>query len=146
MVRYFIHTVYLFTPFPRNASFLIVKHSYVREELSYVVFFFRRNFNISLCKNIFLVSSYSCTSPLVGAPPQMTLSPSPTTCAVDDFQHLRFGNSQSPDKFTGKPKIVSHPTISKERLKHKPMLTFKLRTIYPYTRPMARRIVAARGG
>ena len=25
-------------------------------------------------------------------------------CAVDDFQRLRFGNSQSPDKLTGKPK------------------------------------------
>ena len=42
--------LYIFTPLPRNASFLIVKHSCVREELSDVVFFFRHNFNRSLCK------------------------------------------------------------------------------------------------
>ena len=80
-------------------------------------FFFWRNFNKSLWKNIFLVSSHSNTSTLVRAPPQLTLYPSPTTCAVDNFQRLRFGNSQSPDKFTGKPKIVSHPTSSQESVK-----------------------------
>ena len=48
--------IYLFISLVRNASFLVVKKSGVREELSDVVFFFRHNFNISLCKNIFLVS------------------------------------------------------------------------------------------
>ena len=63
--------LYLFTPLTCNASFLIVKHSCIREELSDV--------NRSLCKNIFLVSSRLCTSPLVRALPQLTLPPSPTT-------------------------------------------------------------------
>ena len=67
-------------------------------------FFFRHNCNKSLWENIFSVISHSCTTPLVRAPPQLPLFPSFTTCAVDDFQHLRFGNSQSPVKFTGKPK------------------------------------------
>ena len=79
--------------------------------------------------------------PLVRATPLLNFLPSPTTCAVDNFQHLRFGN-----KFTGKPKIVSHPTSSQESLKHKSMLTFQFHTIYPYTRSMARSIVAERGG
>ena len=64
-------SLYLFTTVPRNARFSIVKHSCVREELSDV--------NKSLCKNIFLVSLRLCTSPLVCAPPQLTLPPSPTT-------------------------------------------------------------------
>ena len=38
-------------------------------------------------------------------------------CAVYDIQHVIFGNSQSSDKFTGKPKIFSHPTSSQESLK-----------------------------
>ena len=41
----------------------------------------------------------------------------PEMCAVDDFQCLIFGNSQSPHKFTGNPKIVSHPTSSQKILK-----------------------------
>ena len=112
--------LYLFTPLSRNTSFPIIKHSCVREELSDVVFFFRQNFNKSLCKNIFLVSLRLCTSPLVCAPPQLTLSlhlpplQRPIICAVDNFQRLIFGNSQSPDNFTGKPKIVSLPTSSQE--------------------------------
>ena len=40
----------------------------------------------------------SCTSPT-------DTFTSPTTCAVDDFQRLRYGNSQSPEKFTEKPRI-----------------------------------------
>ena len=84
-----------------------------------------------------LVSSHSFTSPLVRAPPQLPISPSPTTSGVDNFQHLIFGNSQSPDKFTGKPKIVSHPKSSQKSLKHKSTFTFTLRTIYPSTRSMA---------
>ena len=100
-------------------------------------FFFRRNCKKSPWNNIFLVSSHSCTSPLVSSPPQLPPPPSPTTCAVDDFQRLRFGDSQSPNKFTGNPKIVSHPTSSQEILKHKSTFTFTLRTIYPSTRSTA---------
>ena len=135
--------LYLSTPLHRNASFIIVKHSCVREELSGVVFFFWRKFNKSLCKDIILVSSHSRPLTLVCAPPQRKLSPSPTTCAVDNFQRLRFGNSLSPDKFTGNSRIVSHTTSSQESLKHESMFTFTLRTIYPSTRAMACRIVAA---
>ena len=84
-------------------------------------FLFRHNCNKLMWKNVFLVSLHSCTSPLVRAPPQLPLYPSPTTYAVDNFQHLVFGNSQSPDKFTGKPKtqiniyiyITHHLTIYK---------------------------------
>ena len=72
-------------------------------------FFFRHKCKKSLWKNMFLVSSNSRTPPLVCAPPQLTLPPSPTTC-------LRFGDIQSPDKFTGNPKIVSHLTSSQEIL------------------------------
>ena len=78
------------------------------------------------------------TSPLVCVPPQLTLSPSHTTCTVDDFQHLIFVNIQSPKKFTGNPTIVSHPKTSRESLKHRPIFTFTLHTIYPSTRSMAR--------
>ena len=49
---------------------------------------------------------------------------------LDDFQRLRFDNSQSSDKLTGKPKIVSLPKSSQEILKHKSTFTFTLRTIY----------------
>ena len=106
---YWLIYFYIFNPLPRNASFLILKHSCVREELSDVVFFFQCNFNKPLCKNIFLVSFHlhnSC------APPQLIIFPSTNICAVEDIQRLRFGISKSPDKFTGKPKIVSHPKIS----------------------------------
>ena len=71
--------LYLFTTLTCNASFLIVKHGCVRYELSDGVFFFRHNFNKSLCKNIFLVSLHSRPSPLVCEPLQLTLFPSPTT-------------------------------------------------------------------
>ena len=85
----------------------------------------------------FWVSLHSFTRPLGCAPPQLPLYPSPTTCIVDDLQRLRFSNSQSPDKFKGKPKIVSHPTSSQDSLKQKSTFTFTLRTIYPSTRSMA---------
>ena len=84
----------------RNANFLIVKNSGVREEVSDV--------NKSLCKNIFFVSSRLCTSPLVRAPPQLTLFTSPTTPSTP--RHMRgiqfwtLEILQSPDKFTGKRK------------------------------------------
>ena len=76
---YWLIALYLFTPFPRNASFTIVKHSCVREELSDV--------NKSLCKNICFVSSCLCISPLVRAPPQLTPTPSPTTAS--NPRHVR---------------------------------------------------------
>ena len=120
------------------------KNSGVREELSYLPFFFWHNCNKSLWKNIFLVSSHSWTSPLVRAPNQLPLLPSTTTCVVDNFQSLRFGNIHSPNKFTGKPKIVSHPKSSQEILKQKSTFTFKLSTIYPSTRPMAQPYIRGR--
>ena len=56
----------------------------------------------------------------------------PSMCAVDNFQPLIFGNNQSPDKLTGKPKIASLPKILQESVKQKSTLTFTftLRTIY----------------
>ena len=68
-------------------------------------FFFRHNFNKSMCKNKLLVSSHSRPLPLVRATPQLTLFPSPTTfrmcpllsdisstaapiCAVDNLQRF----------------------------------------------------------
>ena len=76
------------------------KKSGVREEVSDV--------KKSLCKNIFLVSSRLCTSPLVCAPPQLKIFPSPTTPSTP--RHVRGRKFptldiwQSPDKFTGKRK------------------------------------------
>ena len=139
-------SLYLLSLLTCNASFLTVKNSCVREEHSDVVFFFQRSFNKLICKKIFLVISHSRPLPLVRAPTQLTLFPSPTTCAVENFQCLRFGNSQSTNKFTGNPKIVCHLKISQENLKHKSMVKFTLRTIYPYTRSLALRIVTSRGG
>ena len=75
----FLIDLYHFTPLPCNTIFLIVKHSCVREEPSYVFFFFRHNFNKSLYKNIFLVSLHSRPLPLIRAPPQLTLFISPNT-------------------------------------------------------------------
>ena len=102
----------------RNASFLIVKNSGVREEVSDV--------KKSLCKNIFFVSSRLCTSPLVRAPPQLTLFTSPTPPSTPrrvrsiQFRTWTLEIFQSPDKFTGK------------HLKKPPTFTFKftLRSIY----------------
>ena len=48
-------------------------------------FFFRHNFSISLCKNIFLVSLHSRPLPLARSPPQLTLFPSPTTFHLCPF-------------------------------------------------------------
>ena len=107
--------LYLYISLVRNASFLIIKKSGVREEVS--------DINKSLCKNIFLVSSRLCTSPLVCAPPQLTLFTSPTTPqrlgmrAVYNFERFRLG---------------SLLTNSQESVNHKSKFTFKftLRTIY----------------
>ena len=50
------------------------------------------------------------------------------------FPTLDIRKGQSPDKFTGKPKMASLPTSSQESVKHKWMFTFTftltLRTIY----------------
>ena len=104
IIRYdWLIVLYLFISLVRNASFLIINTVVSWKNSVIFRFFFRHNCKKSLWKNIFLVSSHSCTSPLVRAPPQLPLVPSPTTCAVDDFQRLIFGNSQPPDKFTGNP-------------------------------------------
>ena len=97
---YWLIALYLFIPLFCNASFLIVKNSGVREEVSDV--------NKSLCKNIFLVSSKLCTSPLVHLLTQLTLFTSPTTPSTP--WHLRSSQFpmleiwKYPDKFTGKCK------------------------------------------
>ena len=74
------------------------KNSGVKEEVSDV--------NKSLCKNILLVSSRLCTSPLVRAPPKLTLFTSPTTPSTPRHMRSRQFSTldiwQSPDKFTGK--------------------------------------------
>ena len=74
------------------------KNSGVRREVSDV--------KKSLCKNIFFVSSRLCTSPLVHAPPQLTLLTLPTTPSTPWHMHSRQFSTleiwQSPDKFTGK--------------------------------------------
>ena len=92
--------LYLFISLVRNASFLIVKNSGVREEVSDV--------NKSLYKNIFMASSRLFTSPLVRAPPQLTLLTSPSTPSmtrhVSGRQFPMLEIWQSPDKFTGKSK------------------------------------------
>ena len=56
----------------------------------------------------------------------------PGMCLVDNLQRLIFVNSQSPNKFTGKPKIFRLPTSLQESIKHKStfMFTFIFRTIY----------------
>ena len=73
--------LYLFISLVRNASFLIVKNSGVREEVSDV--------KKSLCKNILLVSLRLCTSAFVRAPPQLTLFTSPTTPSTSRHMHGR---------------------------------------------------------
>ena len=100
---YWLIALYIFISLVPNASFLIVKNSSGREEVSDV--------NKSLCRNIFLVSLCLCTSPLVRVPPQLNPPPfnyhpsnGPGMCAADNYQRLRFSNSRSPDKFTGKRK------------------------------------------
>ena len=117
-------------------DFLIIKKVASGKNSFIFCFFFRHNCNKSLCKNIILVSSHSCTSPLVRAPPQYKNLTSSTNYALDDSQRLRFVNSQSHKKFTGKPKIVSQPTSSQESLNYKSTFTFILRTIHPSTRSM----------
>ena len=75
---------------------------------------------------------YSCTYPTDNSPFTYYTFNGPGMCAVEKFQCLRFGNSQSPDMFMGKPKIISLLNSPQESLKHKSMFTFKftLSTIY----------------
>ena len=83
----------------RNVSFLIVKNSCFREEVSDV--------NKSLSKNILLVSYILSASAFVRAPPQLALfiSPSPLTpWQMCGRQIPTFDIFQSPDKFTGNSK------------------------------------------
>ena len=74
----------------------------------------------------------SCPSPTETSPFTHHSFNGPDMCAVDHLQRLIFGNSQSPNKFTEKSKIVSIPTSSQESVKQKSMFMFifKLRTIY----------------
>ena len=90
--------VYLFYLTSSQREFFNRKNSGIREEVSDV--------KKSLCKNILFVSSRLCTSPLVRAPPQLTLFTSPTTPSTPP--HMRGSQFstleilQSSDKFTGK--------------------------------------------
>ena len=95
--------LYIFNPLPCNASFLIVKKSCVRDELSDV--------KKSLFKNIFLESLHWRTSPLVLTPPQLTLPPSPTTPSTTPACVL-YTIYNAWDLA-----IFSHPTSSQESLK-----------------------------
>ena len=118
-------------------DFLILKKVVSGKNSFIFRFFLRHNCNKSLCKNIFLMSSHSCASTFARATTQYTDLPSPTTCMVEDFRRLRFVNIQSHKKFTGKPRIVSHPKSSQESLKHKSIFMFITRTIHPSTISMA---------
>ena len=51
----------------------------------------------------------SCTSPTETLPFIYHPFNGPGIWAVDNFQLLIFGNSQSPEKFTGKPRIAILP-------------------------------------
>ena len=84
--------LYIFISIISQREFSNRKNSGVREEVS--------DINKSLCKNLLFVSSRLCTSPLVRAPPQLTLFTSPTTPSTPQFSTLEIW--QSPDKFTGK--------------------------------------------
>ena len=97
------------------------KNSGVREEGSDV--------NKSLCENILFVSLRLCTSPLVCAPPQLTLFTSPTTPStprhICSRQFSTLEILQSPDKFTGKRKtqiyvyVYISPSLADELLHSK---------------------------
>ena len=111
-------SLYLFISLVRNASFLFVKNSGVREELSDV--------NKLLCNNILFVSLRLCTLPLVHAHPQLTLYTSPTTPSTAP------SCARSTISNTWDLAIVGHPTSSQESVKHKSLFTFTfiLCTIY----------------
>ena len=107
-----------------HTSFLIVKHSCVREELSDVVFFLQTQIQqITVQEHIFCeftlahLTFDACKSPTETFPFNYHSFNGRTMCALDDFQCLIFENSQSSNKFTGKPKIFSDPTSSQKSLK-----------------------------
>ena len=74
-----------FTPLPRNTSFLIVKHSCAREELSDAVFFLQKSLQQIIVQKHILVILHSRPSPLVRAPPQLTLFSSYTNFRLCPF-------------------------------------------------------------
>ena len=96
--------LYIFISLVRNARYLIIKNSGFREEVSDV--------NKSLCKNIFLVGSCLCTSPLICVPLQLTLFTSPTTPSTPQHvcgrQFPTLDIWKSPKNFTGKRKTQSN--------------------------------------
>ena len=77
---YWLIAFYLCNLLPCNTSFPIVKKCCVREEVSDAVFFFRHNFNRSMCENIFLVSLHVRPLPLVRAPPPTDTFPFTYDC------------------------------------------------------------------
>ena len=108
--------LYLFISLVRNASFLIVKNSGVREEVSDV--------NKSLCKNILSVSSRLCTSTL-------GLCTSPT----DTFHftyHPFNAPAYAPEKISNALYLAVSLTSSPKIVKQESTFTFKftLRSIY----------------
>ena len=119
IIRYdWLIALYIFISLVRNVSFLIVKKIGVREEVSDV--------KKLLCKKILFVSWILWTPPLVHAPTQLTIPPSPTTpstataCVwytISNAWYLA---------------IVGCPTSSQESVKQKSLFTFSftLRTIY----------------
>ena len=96
-------SLYIFTPLPRNTSFLIVKHSCVREELSDVVFFLQAQLQqITVQEHLFgefalapinfgsrssPTDTFTFTHPFtsVSIPISKPLNCSPI-CAVENFQ------------------------------------------------------------
>ena len=78
IIRYdWLTSLYLSISSVRNASFSIIKTVASGKNSVIFRFFFRNNFKKSLWENIFLVIFHSRPSPLVLAPPQLTLQPSP---------------------------------------------------------------------
>ena len=112
---YWLIVLYIFTPLPWNLSFLIVKYSCIRGKSVMSKNHCERTSCWWVCAcatHLWFVHLPKWHFPLHLPPLQR-----PGMCAVDNFQPLRFVNSQSPDKFTGKPKIFSLPTSSQESVK-----------------------------
>ena len=102
----------IFTPLTRNAIFSNRKTNLCQGITQWCCVFLQTQLQqITVQEHIFgdfalaHLTFGSCTSPTENFP--FTYHPSNrcAMCAVDYFQQLRFGNSQSPDKFTGKPYI-----------------------------------------
>ena len=104
--------LHIFTPLPCNASFLIVNQLF-RGRTQWCQ-------QITVQEHLFgefalvHLTFGSCTSPTDTFPFTYHPFDSPGMCTVDNLQGLIFGNSQSPDKFTGNPKrttITTKPPI-----------------------------------